>query len=544
METTQDLGDIWGEFEDIVDKGSIPVLPTRTASPSTRPLNPKERLAYWLAGGQGVFLTSIFIVFVGFDKGLPLIITLLCGLLLWAVWVCPLLGSSPMKRPLVMGLLTTISVLLLSVPMSLTQHALDSYREGAAFWNLFVVSHTLEETIEWSASPATVLAVSLSLVVGLLFNRRLLQRQPWIPNTARPLHRGRLLLSFAFMVVVFLVPLVFVWVTSLRVEHLGWLDSAIPRADSVVSTPQYAEGIGLQNPLLDDYWKANPILRLSDLREMKDEEFLEILRAVNQQIGSPGYQPSHEDSTSLFPRLARRILYLDTPRAEAAEFMAALLLFDDRFGQYFPEYWAKALRQQTLPLIASETSLVKLEHWHKRFSSFSHATGQSITLVELDAIAAHAAQRDLLFVSEERPLHLYGAIKTRHSLTFYLRRLRAQLFLLDYDRHRKQFVESPAEEFRDGGSRLLETFWFDKTNFYNQLASERTRIEKPDIYQAALLALVHVRKHKLTHGAYPEPSQVSLPSELIYTSNGSTAVLGTVEHYGLARRPSWKQELR
>ena len=332
------------------------------------------------------------------------------------------------------------------------------------------------------------------------------------------------------------------WATSLRVEKLEWLDSAIPRADSVVSTPQYAKGIGLQNPLLDDYWKANPILRLSDLREMKDEEFLEILRAVNQQIGSPGYQPSQEDSTSLFPRLARRILYLDTPRAEAAEFMAALLLFDDRFGQYFPEYWAKALRQHTLPLIASETSLVTLEHWHKRFSSFSHATGRPMTLVELDAIAAHSVLRDL--ERDGPPMHFYGLIKSGRSLTSHLRRLRAQLFLLDYNRHRKKLVGSPAEQVKRAGSSVLEAFWFDKIEYYHRIVSERTRIEKPDIYQAALLALVHVRKHKLTHGAYPEPPQVSLPSELIYTSNGSTAVLGTVDHYGLARLPSWKQELR
>ena len=97
METTEDLGDIWGEFEDIVDQGSIPVLPTRTASPSTRPLNPKERLAYWLAGGQGVFLASIFIVFVGFDQGLSLLVTLLCGLGLWIIWVRPHAGILPFE---------------------------------------------------------------------------------------------------------------------------------------------------------------------------------------------------------------------------------------------------------------------------------------------------------------------------------------------------------------------------------------------------------------------------------------------------------------
>ncbi len=535
METTGDLSDIWGEFEQVVQQGAPPVLADRSKPPSQRPVSVGERLTYWLVGGQGVYILSLLVVFAMADHGFPLLVALLCAFPLWTIWARPVLGPEPLERPFLMLLVTMLSALLLSLPLGLTTGWMESQRDGIMFKHLAGIPQMIQDAIEHSSAPQNVFVLMICLTVGIQLTHRSLQRRPWIPNSSRPQRRGKLILSLTLTAVVLLVPSAVVLTTSLRVQRLEWLNAASSKGDLIGSIPDYSKGIGLQNIELETYWETHPNLRSSDLREMGDIDFLRILAAVNQQIEDPQYQPSSEDANSLFERLVQRTLFLEKPFPEAARFTGNLLVLSDRYHQPFPLQWEKALRRQTFAVIAEETSLAELARWQTMADQLSHVSARTLRISELDAIAAHVTRAGRERVGP--PIRLYGVFKSGRSLSSHLTRLRAQLFLLDYDRRRESIRTAPINE--DFVSIRISEPWYEWVLWQVR----KGYLEHPDAHQATLQALLNAREHKLTHGVYPSLTQSRLPRQLTYKTDGSSAALN-LKLWGPGGAFNWKLDLR
>lgn len=507
--------DIWAEFEDVAQSGACPKLSRDSESTIVARPTPLERVAAWLVRGDGVLVTSLALFLVASGGWEFILATMLAALpVVW--WASPLLGTRPLSRPWLVGVVCLLAWVTSLVPSALCKWFLA---EGLIWETHRTISDFFRVLQECLVNGAESLFwVGPALLGMLLLARTAANKNPWIEPT-RAISRTRAFVSVGLLLAVPLSLFVTSQWIDYQVRNLDWVQA------SNTSVPTPASGFSFEDePTLLELSRKSQHGTPSGPRP-SDQVLLETLVRVNRRISQPEFRATRADFW-LFNSLTDYAKTVDEEGnpvlsdfalnvfslAVKSDFRATHQLLDD------------LLCRHTGSLIASATDLAP---WQAKVERLRP---RSLQLVDVDRLVARRLidnYHDVpYFERDNSSLTLLGV---DCGLSLYSRFLEfeAEVFLLNYSRRRAsiRFGRGDLRERLFGGPPPW-SFWPEMRikDFYGDLEPHSDRgllVRRHRI----LSMMLELKVYRLEQGHYPEKLSPEMDKEFFYVCQGSEAVL-------------------